>query len=97
MWYLIPPPHSKSQQNLPHKGKNTHIQSPKQKVVFGLGGLLEIIYSGLACATLWRSDADEDILKKCWWWSKGEGGGKEMVEDAEVNWDGAPKNKSVIK
>jgi len=78
------------------RGKNTHIQSPKRKVVFRLGGLLEIMYSGPARATPWRSDADADILKKCWW-SEGEGGGKEMVGDAEANWDGAPRNESVIK
>ena len=59
--------------------------------------MLEIIYSGLACATLWRSDADEDILKKWWWGLEGEGGGREMVGDAEANWDDAQIYTLVIK
>jgi hypothetical protein len=48
---------------------------------------------GPAHVTPWRSDSDEGTLKKCWWWSEGEGGGK----DAEANWDGTPRNESVIK
>jgi len=40
---------------------------------------------------------DEDILKNWWWGLEGEGGGREMVGDAEANWDDAHKYTLVIK